>query len=77
MSMEPKKTVLIVEDEVNIALGAQGAADVKAHHLRHHHVEQDEVGLLLAREPSASPLMRCSTAASPASSATARRSRAC
>ena len=38
------------DDRHIVALGAQSAADVKAHHLRHHHVEQDEVGLFLARE---------------------------
>ena len=31
-----------------VALGAQRAADIEAHHFRHHHVEQDEVGLFFA-----------------------------
>ena len=36
-----------------VALGAQRAADVKAHHFGHHHVEKNEVGLFLARHGEA------------------------
>ncbi len=57
MSMEPKKTVLIVEDEVNIVdivrfnLQREGYATLEAY--------DGEAGLALAREKS--PTSSCST----------------